>query len=148
MQLNRSTDIALRVLMFIAVRDGRHRVDDLAEALAVPRHHLAKVVQRLQHTGLLTTVRGRSGGVELEPGAREIPVGTVVRWFEGDDEVVGCEDPPCPLRGGCRLRSALHRAHEAFLRSLDEVSLADLVHDPTGPVLLTIGRRPGDTGTP
>ncbi len=146
MQLNRSTDIALRVLMYTAAKDGRRTIDELADALAVPRHHLAKVVQRLQRLGLLTTVRGRGGGVELEPTARRIGVGTVVRRLEPDDEVVQCDDPPCPLRGQCRLRSAFRRAHEAFLRSLDEVTLADLVDGETGPVLLTIGLSPGDPG--
>jgi Rrf2 family nitric oxide-sensitive transcriptional repressor len=145
-QLNRSTDIALRVLMYTAAKDGRRTVDELAAALSVPRHHLAKVVQRLQRLGLLATARGRGGGVELEPGARRVGVGTVVRRLEADDEVVQCDDPPCPLRGQCQLRSAFRRAHDAFLRSLDEVSLADLVADDAGPVLLSIGWSSGDTG--
>lgn len=40
-----------------------------------------------------------------------------------------------PSAGWCRLRSALHRAQQAFLASLDEVVLADLVQAPTGPLL-------------
>ncbi|TVT51466.1 Rrf2 family transcriptional regulator [Amycolatopsis cynarae] len=143
MQLNRATDIALRVLMLTAAHQERQTVDELAEALSVPRNHMAKVVQRLQRLGLLSTTRGRAGGVDLAEGAVETTVGAVVRALEGEQEVVDCDDPPCPLRGACRLRGALHRAHSAFLASLDEVRLADLVRPPGGPVPLTLGlKRP------
>lgn len=135
MQLTRGTDIALRVLMLTATRSGLSTVDELATALAVPRNHLAKVVQRLARKGLLLTVRGRSGGLRIAPEALQWSVGQVVRDFEGEDEVVDCENPPCPLRGACRLRSALRRAHEAFLAELDRVPLHSLVGPPTGDLL-------------
>jgi Rrf2 family nitric oxide-sensitive transcriptional repressor len=141
MQLSRATDIAVRALMYVAVLGGRRTIDELAEALAVPRNHMAKVVQRLQHLGLLTTTRGRAGGVELAEEAWHASVGAMIRALEGEHEVVDCENPPCPLRGGCRLRGALRRAQEAFLASLDDVRLEELVGEPSGPLLLTIGRQ-------
>lgn len=142
-QLNRATDLGLRVAMLTAGQGGRFTVDALADQLGAPRHHLAKVVQRLQRLDVLVTTRGRSGGVEFAPGAERLTVGQLVRAFEGDDEVVDCDDPPCPLRGGCRLRTALHRAQQAFLASLDEVALADLIEAPTGPLLLRLGLPDG-----
>ncbi|PRY40586.1 BadM/Rrf2 family transcriptional regulator [Umezawaea tangerina] len=135
MRLTRGTDIALRVLMLTAVQDEQSTVDELSAALDVPRNHLAKIVQRLAHSGLLLTVRGRAGGLRIAPEALEWSVGQLVRDFEGDHEVIDCEDPPCPLRGACRLRGALRRAHEAFLAELDAVSLRSLVEKPTGPLL-------------
>jgi Rrf2 family nitric oxide-sensitive transcriptional repressor len=58
---------------------------------------------------------------------------------------VGCEDdPPCPLRAACRLRSALRQAQEAFFASLDGVTVASLVDAPTGPVLLSLTPRSED----
>ncbi|HKS45021.1 MAG TPA: Rrf2 family transcriptional regulator [Amycolatopsis sp.] len=133
--MTRATDIALRALMLAAVKDEQTTVDELAAALSVPRHHLAKVVQRLAQRDLLTTTRGRTGGLRIAPGAAGWSVGQIVRDFESDLDVVDCEDPPCPLRGACRLRSALRRAHEAFLSELDGVTLADLIAPPTGALL-------------
>jgi Rrf2 family nitric oxide-sensitive transcriptional repressor len=141
-RLNRSTDIGLRVLMLGAARDGLLTIDELAESLAVPRHHLAKVVQKLQHMGLLETVRGRSGGVRLAPSARDTSVGGLVRTLEGETEVVDCDgDPACPLRHNCRLRGALRRAQEAFYASLDPLTIGDLTAPPTQQVLLSLGHR-------
>ncbi|MER5704503.1 Rrf2 family transcriptional regulator [Micromonospora sp. NPDC002296] len=141
MKLNRSTDMALRIAMLTAASQARTTVDELAEQLALPRSHVAKVVQRLQRIGVLVTIRGRSGGVAIAEGAGELTVGAVVRAFEGDDEVVSCEQPACPLAADCRLRGQLRRAQEAFLAVLDGTRLGDLVDGPTGPLLLSLGRR-------
>lgn len=138
MHLNRATDIALRVLMFAGARGGQVTTDELAAAMVLPRNHVAKVVQRLQHHGLVVTTRGRGGGVRLAGGALDTSTGRVARLFEGDSEVVNCDTPPCPLREACRLRSALRVAQEAFFASLDEVPVSALVAPPTGPVLLSL----------
>ncbi|RQW95327.1 RrF2 family transcriptional regulator [Micromonospora inaquosa] len=142
MRLNRSTDISLRILMLSAVRDDRLTIDELAEVLAVPRHHLAKVVQRLQHLGLLETVRGRSGGVRLAGIAHTASIGGLVRKLEGDTEVVDCEgEQACPLSRDCLLRGALRRAQEAFYATLDPITVGDLIAPPARQVLLSLGRR-------
>ncbi|GAA2657755.1 RrF2 family transcriptional regulator [Paractinoplanes durhamensis] len=141
MRLNRSTDISLRILMLGAVQRGLLTVDHLAESLNVPRHHLAKVVQRLQHLGLLETVRGRHGGVRLTPAATTASIGGIVRELEGGTEVVDCEgEAVCPLAGGCRLRGALAAAQEAFYTALDPITVGDLTSPPARQVLLTLAR--------
>ncbi|MFE2754540.1 RrF2 family transcriptional regulator [Actinosynnema sp. NPDC059335] len=138
MHLIRSTDIALRVVMLLASGGGRLTVDQLSDALDVPRNHLAKVVQRLQRHGFVATARGRAGGVVVPAEVLDTSVGAIVRALEGDGEVVDCEGPPCPLRGGCHLRSALRTAQLAFLAVLDGVTVRGLVADPAGPVLLDL----------
>jgi Rrf2 family nitric oxide-sensitive transcriptional repressor len=130
--------MALRIAMLTAASPARTTVDELATRLALSRSHVAKVVQRLQRIGVLVTVRGRSGGVAFAEHAGELTVGTVVRAFEGDDEVVSCEQSGCPLIAGCRLRGELRRAQAAFLGVLDGVRLSDLVDGAAGPLLLRL----------
>ncbi|MEU4422014.1 Rrf2 family transcriptional regulator [Actinoplanes sp. NPDC024001] len=143
MRLNRSTDIGLRILMLAAARpEDLLTIDELAASVAVPRSHLAKVVQRLQHLGLLDTVRGRGGGVRLATEAAGASVGRLVRDLEGETEVVDCAGlSPCPLSSGqCRLRGALRVAQEAFYASLDPITIGDLAAPPVRQILLTLGR--------
>jgi Rrf2 family nitric oxide-sensitive transcriptional repressor len=144
MRLLRSTDLALRVLMRLAVADGSTPTTrEVAADMDVPYTHAAKVVAELQHLGLLAARRGRGGGLGLTEAGRTASVGAIVRTFEGDGDVVDCEGTtPCPLRAGCRLRSALRRAQEAFFASLDPLTVADVVAAPTGPLLLGISGRP------
>ncbi|RSN66939.1 MULTISPECIES: RrF2 family transcriptional regulator [Actinomadura] len=138
MHLTQSTDLGLRVLMSLGAGTDRRSAAELADRLSVPPQHMAKIVQRLRRHGFVETARGRGGGVVLAPGAREATVGAIVRALEGPGEVVDCDSPPCPLRGGCRLRGVLRAAQEAFLASLDGVRLRDLVADPAEPVLLSL----------
>jgi Rrf2 family nitric oxide-sensitive transcriptional repressor len=144
MRLLRSTDLALRVLMRLAVADASTPTTrQVAEDMDVPYTHAAKVVAELQHLGLVDARRGRGGGLALTEKGRKASVGAVVRRFEGDGEVVECEGAtPCPLSPGCKLRGALRRAQEAFYASLDPLTLEDVVAAPTGPLLLGISRRP------
>ncbi|MEU6259798.1 Rrf2 family transcriptional regulator [Streptomyces sp. NPDC047043] len=144
MRLLRSTDLALRVLMRLAVAEGTSPTTrEVAADMDVPYTHAAKVVAELQHLGLLDARRGRGGGLSLTDKGRTASVGAVVRTFEGDGDVVDCEGEgttPCPLNSACRLRGALRRAQEAFFASLDPLTVGDMVADPTGPLLLQIGR--------
>ncbi|MDF3297235.1 RrF2 family transcriptional regulator [Streptomyces tropicalis] len=147
MRLLRSTDLALRVLMRLAVAGGSTPTTrEVAEDMDVPYTHAAKVVADLTHRGLLTARRGRGGGLSLTEQGRTASVGALVRAYEGDGDVVDCEGAtPCPLHTGCRLRGALRRAQEAFFAALDPVTVADVVSDPTGPLLLglpTASRTP------
>jgi Rrf2 family nitric oxide-sensitive transcriptional repressor len=147
MRLLRSTDLALRVLMRLAVAgDATPTTRQVAEDMDVPYTHAAKVVAELQHLGLLDARRGRGGGLALTEKGRTASVGAVVRTFEGDGDVVDCEGTsgtaPCPLNSGCRLRGALRRAQEAFYAALDPVTVSEIVTAPTGPLLLGISRGP------
>ncbi|MCC5575160.1 Rrf2 family transcriptional regulator [Microtetraspora sp. AC03309] len=146
MRLTKFTDLALRVTMRLAVIDGAEELPtsrEVAGSVAAPYTHVAKVVSRLQHLGILSTRRGRGGGLEITAAGRNASVGWLVRQLEGSDDVVGCEDqPPCPLRGACRLRGALRQAQEAFYASLDPLTVRDLVGDSSRPMLLQLLTSP------
>lgn len=143
MRLTKSTDMALRILMRLAVADGDESTTrEVAEAVAVPYTHAAKVVTRLRHLGVIEARRGRGGGLTLTQVGRTGSLGRLVRQLEGQDDVVDCEgDPPCPLRSACRLRSALRSAQDAFFAALDPLTVEELVAPPTGPVLLGLPLR-------
>lgn len=143
MRLTRFSDVALRVLMHLAVTEEQDppTTREVAATMLVPYTHAAKVVARLQHLGLVDARRGRGGGLTLTGTGRSASIGRLLRELEGPGEVVDCEgSTPCPLRSACRLRSALRQAEEAFFASLDPITVTDLVSSPTGPLLLSIGR--------
>ena len=131
MRVTKRSNIALRVLMFCAVRaDERITKSDIAAACNASEHHLGQIVNRLAQLGYLETRRGRYGGLALGQPATEIRVGSIFRAFEENVLLVECfseETNTCPLVSCCRLRDALVAAAEAFYASLDGVSLDDLV---------------------
>lgn len=147
MQLTKFTDLAFRILMRLAV-DGPDTSPPLttravADQLAVKYTHATKVVAALQRLGVVETRRGRDGGLWLTKDSADLSVGRLARELEGDAEVVECEgSTPCPLRTGCRLRSALRDAQEAFFASLDPLTLTDLTAPPSRPLLALTARPP------
>jgi Rrf2 family nitric oxide-sensitive transcriptional repressor len=134
MQLSLHSDYALRVLMALASADRQLSVDEIARRYGISRNHLAKVAQRLQGEGFVTTFRGRGGGMRLARPAEEIVVGDVVRRFENLESFVGCfaGGSGCVVSGLCALKPALSGAVEAFLAHLDGFRLTDLVPDRPG----------------
>ena len=63
MRLTRFTDYALRVLLYLAERPGRHcPISEIAAAHGISANHLAKVVHGLGKAGYVAARRGCSGG--------------------------------------------------------------------------------------
>ena len=134
MMLTRFSDYALRVLMFAAVQDRPFSIKEVAGTYGLSKNHVAKVVNRLVHTGQLKARRGRRGGVWLGRDPKNIRLGELVRLTENESPLVECFAAGanrCRLTPACRLKGALAQALEAFYDSLDQRTLADLVENRT-----------------
>lgn len=133
MRLTNWSDYSLRVLMFCAAcvdREQPATISEIAEAHAISRSHLTKIVMTLAGMGLLETTRGRGGGLRLLKPAKDIVLGAVIRQTETDFNLVECFDHhsnSCQLNGRCRLKGAFQQAIDAYLAVLDGITLADLV---------------------
>ncbi|MGH9697453.1 MAG: RrF2 family transcriptional regulator [Bryobacteraceae bacterium] len=131
MRLTVYTDYALRLLMYLALKDERlATISEIAASYKISRNHLMKVAYELGTAGYIETVRGRRGGLRLAKPIEAIRLGDVVRRTEPDMALVTCFEPiaaPCAIRRCCVLRDALERAYAAFIEVLDGYSLADLV---------------------
>ena len=142
MRLTVYTDYALRVLMYLAVREGGlATIDEIAESYSISRNHMMKVVHQLGVAGYIETVRGRGGGLRLAKPAQAIGLGEVVRHTEPDMAIASCFKPvdaPCAVRQCCVLRRALEKARDAFIEVLEGYSLGDLVR-PRGRLLGMLG---------
>lgn len=133
MRLTQLSDYSLRVLMYLGAAPERlATIQEIAGAYGISENHLMKVVHRLAQHGFIETVRGRGGGLRLKGPADSVRLGAVVRAVEEDFRLVECfgSDDTCRITDVCRLKRVLHQALGAFLASLDEWTLADLVQKP------------------
>ena len=144
MHLTKWTDYTLRVLMHCAATAHRERpttISEIAERHGISRSHLMKIVMTLVALGWIESTRGRGGGIRLLVPADQISVGDVVRQTETDFNLVECFDEElnsCRISGHCRLKSVLQDAVDSYLHSLDRVTLADLIPQPTQRVMLNL----------
>jgi Rrf2 family transcriptional regulator, nitric oxide-sensitive transcriptional repressor len=133
MQLTRFSDYALRVLMFAqAAGDRLVTIEEMANAYAISRAHLMKVVNALTRAGYLTAVRGRYGGLRLAKPASDINIGDVVRATEPDFALVECfaTGNRCIITKCCKLQGVLRSALSAFLAELDSHTLESIALRP------------------
>lgn len=116
MQLNKQTDYALRVLMYLALKQtqGLANIDDIVERFHIPRNHLTKIIAKLNKLGLIKTYRGTNGGLELVPATLQINLAEIVAKFENVAQVINCGHLSCPIAGMCRLKSVLDQASLGF----------------------------------
>lgn len=130
MRLAEYTDYTLRVLIFCAAHpDERITISGLAESFGLSKNHLMKIVNDLARQGVVETTRGRGGGLRLAGDPAAMRIGDIVRACETDFRLVECFDPEnnrCTLSPHCRLSGLLDSALQAFYRTLDGATLADI----------------------
>jgi Rrf2 family nitric oxide-sensitive transcriptional repressor len=145
MRLTVYTDYALRVLMYLALKDDRlATIEEIAQSYGISKNHLMKVVHQLGVAGYIDTVRGRRGGIRLAKPAKAVRLGEVVRHTEPDMAIVMCFEPinaDCAVLPYCVLRKALERARGAFIDVLDDYTLSDLVK-PRAPLQAMLSIAP------
>jgi Rrf2 family protein len=116
-----------------------------AEGLSVP--YVGKLMGVLRHAGIVESARGRSGGYTLAKPADEIGLGALLLvlgeplFDEADycQKHAGTEAPGgvCLNHSTCTLKSLWHTLEHWMRRTLDQITLADLVqHEGRLPELL------------
>jgi Rrf2 family nitric oxide-sensitive transcriptional repressor len=135
LRLTQFTDYAVRVMLYLAAHTERLCViGEISSAYDISDNHLMKVVSKLAAAGYVESVRGRHGGVRLGRPAAEINIGELIRYTEGQIDLVGCAQ--CKLNGMCNLPGPLDLALAAFFAVLERYTLADILGTQDGVRLL------------
>lgn len=137
MQLNRATELGIRILMQLAALDDaasaagvappRYTSSSIADDIGAPQTHVAKVVSKLAELGLVRSTRGRTGGVALTPEALLKPLGSLIRDLEGARLANYRVHDLCPFVPECALHAVLRGAADQFFTILDKTTVADIV---------------------
>jgi Rrf2 family protein len=140
MKITAQEEYGLRCLLKVAgTPDGNSlTLQEIAaaEGLSVP--YAAKLLSVLRQSGFLDSVRGRSGGYRLAMAPEKIGLGSLLLALGEPlfDEPSYCEKhagtaegvSSCVHHGGCSLRALWHTLEQWMRHSLDQITLADLMH--------------------
>lgn len=105
----------------------------VAEAMEVPPEQAAKVLQVLQNVGLVTAVRGRSGGYKLARELADISVLEVIDALASGDEQDRLQPRQCPASDNgkiCSAHAGMVSVNERVRKILAETNLADVLGTP------------------
>jgi len=130
MHITRYTDYSLRVLIYLSTSgDQLTTIKQISDSYGISRNHLMKVVHQLNKKGYIETIRGKKGGMKLRMQPADINIGVLVRETEQDLSVVECltGNDRCRISPVCGLKGMFSEAIEAFLKTLDQYTLEDVI---------------------
>jgi len=143
MILSQTAVYALKAVMYLAEaqKDTPVRVDDIAEALSVPRNYLSKILHVLGRAGLLESTRGPHGGFCLAGPAEDVLLTDVISHFDDVSETTGCllGRERCSDSDPCAAHARWKDVSTAVRGFLSETSIEDLAHHGSSTTGATTG---------
>ena len=131
MRLSNLADYAV-VTMSAAARHcggGRTSAAELAAETGLPAPTVAKLVSKLSAAGLLRSVRGAGGGLQLARPAAAITLADIVEAVEGPIALTSCAEHgkhDCALEGTCCVQPHWGIVNTAMRGALASIPLTQL----------------------
>lgn len=135
MQLNITTDYAVRIMLYLSMREGESLItsSELAEQLVVPRSFLYKIGNKLSEAGLIVVKPGVNGGYRLARSAETMTLFDVIRVMEQSSYISRCleKDAYCSRCAAdhCPVRRFYQGVQEKIEKLFSSISLAELASD-------------------
>ena len=130
LRLSKKADYALMAMKHLATRTDLASASarEIAEQYDIPIELMAKVLQRLARSGLLTSHQGTRGGYTLAKPIGAISVADIIQAIDGPFTVTACstEDEHCEQFTKCNVRDPLWRIKDRILAALSTCSLAEI----------------------
>ena len=130
MLLSKACEYGLRAVLYLTERTGEGYVPirSVSDALGIPYHFLAKIVQTLAQADILTSSRGPNGGVALARPPSQITLKEIVLAVDGASIFTECVLglPGCGDQQPCPLHDQWTPARDRIHRMFDHVSLAEM----------------------
>ncbi|QZP08680.1 SUF system Fe-S cluster assembly regulator [Caenibius sp. WL] len=131
MRLSSMADYAVVTMSAAARHCGGARVSaaQLAQETGLPAPTVQKLVSRLTAAGLLRSIRGAGGGLQLARPAAAISLADIVEAVEGPIALTACVEQgrhDCALERSCSVRPHWTVVNEALRGALAQVPLSRL----------------------
>lgn len=129
MRLSNLADYAV-VTMCQAARHcggGRVSATELAQETGLPAPTVQKIVSKLTSAGLMRSVRGAGGGLQLARPAAAINLADIVEAVEGPIAMTACADGhDCDYQAGCSVKPHWPIINNALRGALADIPLTRL----------------------
>lgn len=121
-----AASIGLHSMILIAKSDKPLNAIQLSEKLGNSKHHIGKVLQRLVKDGLLSSLRGPTGGFYITLDPKEITLYDVYRSIEGKSNVKLCPTDAhiCPV-DKCIRKNLVKRLSDEFVLFMESQKLSE-----------------------
>ena len=134
MKLSTKGRYGLSAMIDLAVYSENEAVslNSIAERQHISEGYLEQLMAKLKKAGLVTSIRGASGGYRLARPAAEVSVGDILRALEGSLKAVECpveQAKGCEESSFCVTKYVWERMNASIQKTVDEIKLSDLINE-------------------
>lgn len=130
MQLQATTDYAIRVMCCLYEREVLITGPELSELLCISYPYLIRILGQLRQAGMIDVARGRHGGYRIAKHARDVTLYDIIKTMEGEIKINSCmnEGGVCTrnAREFCPVHGILKMAQAQLVDHLVNVRLCDI----------------------
>ncbi len=129
-QINQSTDYAIRMVLYLARAAQPVPSSKLSEAVGVSSRYLLQIGSRLRDAGLITVLYGSNGGYTLSKAPEEITLLDIISLIERRT----CFCSPTSVQRGeavHTLDAAYRRINDILTDMLQGITIESLLREPS-----------------
>lgn len=130
MLVTRETDYAVRTVLYLAKNRNRMAsVTEVAHAMHIPKSFLAKLLQRLVRSRILTSSRGVNGGFQLVQKPSEITLLSIMEAVQGPAGINVCaiDSKRCKLSSTCSVHPVWVEIRKEVEKRLKRETIGKLI---------------------
>lgn len=131
MQLNLTTDYAIRIVLYLAMCGTSATSKELSQGLGIPSGYVLKITGRLAEAGLVSASPGVYGGIALGREAGTISLLDIIQVMENTIKVNRCleADHDCSRHATeeCPVRKVYLTIQEQMERTLSSITIRSLM---------------------
>ncbi|UTY38558.1 Rrf2 family transcriptional regulator [Allocoprobacillus halotolerans] len=90
MQLNMTTDYAIRIVLYLSRSEGKLTSKELSENLCIPQHYILKVTKKLENGKLINAYNGKNGGFSIAKDKAQISLLDIIKLTEPTIKINRC----------------------------------------------------------
>lgn len=131
MQLNITTDYAIRIVYYLALKEETIIASELASVLKIPVNYISKITKKLKAAEIVQACEGIKGGYALMKKPEMISLFDIVSSMEVTMKINRCLEPDgfCSRNATdyCNVHKALLNVQKTYEDALKSVTIADLI---------------------
>lgn len=131
MQINITTDYAIRIVFFLAIKQSKITSKELSENLGIPQNYLLKISRELSKAKIIKKLVGINGGFVLNRSIEDITLFEIINLMEPTTKLNRCleEDEYCSRYAtkDCPVRKVYIKMQNTWEEMLKGIKLKDLI---------------------
>ncbi|WP_041140013.1 RrF2 family transcriptional regulator [Beduini massiliensis] len=131
MQLNLTTDYAIRIVIYLSLKKEVVSSAEISEKMGISQNAVLKIIRQLKKAGITNTHIGIQGGFSITKSPKEISLLTIIQVMENTTKINRCleEDKFCSrfATESCPVRNFYCTLQNELEAKLSSITVQDLL---------------------